>query len=88
MTKVWVENFGWAYIVLVVDWFTKQIVGSFSGGCCRNQEWLQALEEGIKLKLPTGSIGKGLKLISDNGCQPTSKAFQKACKLLDIEQIH
>ena len=27
MTKVLVDGFGWAYIVLVVDWYTKRIVG-------------------------------------------------------------
>jgi putative transposase len=27
MTKVMVEGFGWVYIVLVLDWYTKKIVG-------------------------------------------------------------
>ena len=88
MTKTWVQGYGWVYIVLVIDWYTKQIVGHFAGGYCRSQEWLQALELGILKKLPKGSLGKELKLVSDNGCQPSSIAFQKACKLLGIEQIY
>lgn len=88
MTKTWVHGYGWVYIVLVIDWYTKQIVGNFAGGYCRSQEWLQALENGVLKKLPEGTLGKELKLVSDNGCQPSSIAFQKACKLLDIEQIY
>lgn len=88
MTKTWVQGHGWMYIVLVLDWYTKQIVGHFAGGYCRSQEWLEALEMGILTKLPEGSLSKGLKLVSDNGCQPTSIFFQKACNLLDIEQIY
>lgn len=88
MTKTWVNDHGWFYIVLVIDWYTKQIVGNFAGGYCRTQEWLDALEMGVLRKLPNGSLEKGLKLVSDNGCQPTSVAFQKACNLLDIEQIY
>jgi putative transposase len=88
MTKTWVQGFGWVYIVLVLDWYTKQIVGHFAGGYCRSQEWQQALELGILKKLPVGSLSAGLKLVSDNGCQPSSIAFQKACKLLDVEQIY
>ena len=31
--------------------------------------------------------GQGLKLISDNGCQPSSRSFLKVTATLDIEQI-
>ena len=31
MTKVLVNSFGWVYIVLVLDWFTKKIVGYHIG---------------------------------------------------------
>jgi putative transposase len=31
--------------------------------------------------------GQGLKLISDNGCQPNSGSFLKLTAILDIEQI-
>lgn len=31
MTKVMVEPFGWMYVVLVLDWYTKKIVGHYAG---------------------------------------------------------
>jgi hypothetical protein len=34
MTKVMVEGFGWVYIVLVLDWYTKKIVGYDAGRPC------------------------------------------------------
>jgi transposase InsO family protein len=36
---------------------------------------------------PHGLRGQGLKLVSDNGCQPSSKSFLKMTATLDIEQI-
>ena len=34
-----------------------------------------------------GVLGKELKLVSDNGCQPTSTRFMKSCNTLGIKQI-
>lgn len=31
MTKVLIEGFGWVYVVLVLDWYTKKIVGHYAG---------------------------------------------------------
>ena len=31
MTKVLVEGFGWVYIVIVLDWYTKAVVGTTLG---------------------------------------------------------
>jgi putative transposase len=31
MTKVLVAGFGWIYIVVVLDWYTKKIVGYHAG---------------------------------------------------------
>jgi putative transposase len=43
MTKVMVQGFGWVYIVLVLDWYTKKIVGYYAGGLCMPEDWLSAL---------------------------------------------
>ena len=40
MTKVLVEGFGWVYIMLVLDWYTKEIVGHYAGLRCTTQYWL------------------------------------------------
>ena len=63
---------GWSYLVIVLDWYTKKIVGHHLSPISRTSEWLVALEEGLQKQLPNGSRAYKLKLISDNGCQPTS----------------
>ncbi len=77
---------GWVYVVIVLDWYTKKIVGHYSGTRARSREWLEALEKGLNREFPTGVRGNGLKLMSDNGSQPTSLSFMKACSNLGIHQ--
>ncbi len=86
MTKVMVNGFGWMYIVVVLDWYTKKIVGYYAGVQCLIKHWLEALEEGLKQQFPKGVRGRKLKLMSDNGSQPTSLNFMRTCRLLDIQQ--
>ena len=78
---------GWGYLVITLDWYSKKIVGFHLNSLSRTAEWLEALEEGIQQQFPDGAQGKHLKLISDNGCQPTSVRFMKACHHLGIDQI-
>lgn len=35
MTKVMVDGFGWMYIVVVLDWYTKKIAGYYTGMECK-----------------------------------------------------
>jgi putative transposase len=86
MTKVLVEGFGWVYIVVILDWYTKKIVGYYAGMQCAARHWLAALDMAVNRQFPEGAKGKGLALMSDNGCQPTSVAFMKACRTLEIHQ--
>jgi len=86
MTKV-ISKTGWVYVVIVLDWYTKKIVGHYSGKQARTKEWLEALEKGFNREYPQGVRGKNLKLISDNGSQPTSLTFMKTCSNLEIKQI-
>ena len=85
MTKLMTAG-GWVYVVLVVDWYSKKIVGHHAGYQSHGQEWLQALEMAVQEHFPHGVRGRGLSLMSDNGCQPTGKTFKNACALLGIEQ--
>ncbi|WP_051384448.1 IS3 family transposase [Nitratidesulfovibrio termitidis] len=85
MTKVMTEG-GWVYIVLVVDWFSKKIVGHHADYRSRSHEWLQALDTAIQTHFPGGVRGHGLSLMSDNGCQPTGTAFMRDCATLGITQ--
>ncbi len=47
----------------------------------------QALEMGVGAKFPDGAHGQDVKLVSDNGSQPTSVSFMKACSTLGIKQV-
>jgi putative transposase len=86
MTKVLVEGFGWVYIVIVLDWYTKKIVGYQADLRCTVQQWREAIDRAVNAQFPDGARGHGLSLMSDNGCQPTSVAFLEACRALQIHQ--
>jgi putative transposase len=86
MTKVMTDS-GWVYVVIVLDWYTKKIVGHYSGMRATSREWLEALEKGLNREFPRGVRGHGLKLMSDNGSQPTSLSFMKDCSNVGVEQV-
>jgi putative transposase len=86
MTKVMVHGFGWMYITVVLDWYTKKIVGYYAGMQCRSKHWLEALDEAINQQFPDGVREHDLSLMSDNGSQPTSIGFMKTCRELGIHQ--
>jgi transposase InsO family protein len=77
MTKLVIAGLGWAYLVVVLDWFSRKVVGWRLALRSRTEEWQQALEEAVLQEFPHGVRGHGLKLVSDNGCQPTSRSFLK-----------
>ncbi len=62
---------------IVLDWYTKKIVGHYSGTRATSSEWLEALEKGLNKEFPGGVRSHGLKLMSDNGSQATSLSFRK-----------
>jgi putative transposase len=87
MTKVMINGFGWIYLVIVLDWYTKKIVGYYTGLECRSKHWLEALDMALNRQFPGGVRGNRLFLMSDNGSQPTSIGFMKECRELDINQV-
>ena len=84
MTKVMVEPLGWVYVVIVLDWYTKKIVGHYAGLQAKTAHWPVALDHAVQRQFPQGSRDQGLYLMSDNGCQPTSVAFMRTCATLGI----
>jgi len=86
MTKVMVEGFGWMYLTVVLDWYTKKIVGYNTGLECRSRHWLEALDMAVNRQFPHGVKGQELSLMSDNGSQPTSLSFMKSCHEMGIKQ--
>jgi putative transposase len=87
MTKFLISSIGWIYLVIVLDWYTKKIVGWNISLRSRAAEWKEALDMAIQREFPGGVRGSGLKLISDNGSQPTATSFMKDMATLGIEQI-
>jgi putative transposase len=85
-TKVLVPGFGWVDIVVILDWYTKKVVGYYAGIQCSAKHWLAALDMAVNRQFPAGARGQGWSLMSDNGCQPTALAFMEACSTLNIHQ--
>jgi len=90
MTKVMVNGWGWLYLHIVLDWYTKKIVGYNLSLQSKTSDWLYALEKALALQFPEGvrdGNSQELHLVSDNGSQPTSIKFMAACNVLGIKQI-
>ena len=88
MTKVLTQD-GWAYVVVVNDWFTKKILGAFVGSRSRASDWLEAVNQAVCRQFPAGiweSAGLELNLMQENGSQPTSLSFMRQCRALGIKQ--
>ena len=81
------SSIGWIYLVIVLDWYTKKIVGWNISLRSRAAEWKEALVMAIQRKFPGGVRDSGLKLISDNGSQSTATSFMRDMATLGIEQI-
>jgi putative transposase len=88
MTKVMVPSWGWVYLHVVLDWGSKKIVGYELSLQSKTADWLQALRQAVNQQFPQGIRETGeLKLVSDNGCQPTSESFMRECRGLGVQQI-
>jgi len=89
MTKVLVGACGWVYLVIILDWYSKKLVGYSVRLHSRTEDWMEALNDAVGKQFPGGisSEEKELFLISDNGSQPTSRKFMEECSVLEIKQI-
>jgi transposase InsO family protein len=88
MTKVLTKE-GWAYLVVVNDWFTKKILGAFVAERSRAADWLEAVNRAVCRQFPRGireTENLELNLMSDNGSQPTSLTFMRECRAFGIRQ--
>ena len=89
MTKVRLSTWGWVYVHCVLDWCSKEIIGYYVSTSSKTQDWLAVLDMAVSSRFPEGihhKKGKP-KLITDNGCQPTSQLFMESCSHLGIKQI-
>jgi putative transposase len=65
MTKVMIDGFGWVYLVVVLDWHTKKVVGHYAGLQARAWHWLVALNRAINRQFPAGIAGRSLEVAPD-----------------------
>jgi len=80
---------GWAYLVVVNDWFTKKILATFVGSQSKAADWLEAVNQAVCLQFPQGireAENLELNLMNDNGSQPTSLKFMTEVAALGIRQ--
>jgi len=54
MTKVMLEDFGWVYVVIVLDWRTKKVVGHYAGLQAKTWHWLSTLNK-VRIPLKTAT---------------------------------
>lgn len=90
MTKIMITDYGWMYLHVVKDWFTKEIVGYSFSHSSTTLDWLAALNTAVNRRFPRGILRDDplqLALVTDNGSQPTSMKFIKECADLKIKQI-
>lgn len=90
MTKILLSGWGWLYLVVVLDWHTKEIIGFSLNMQSKTDDWLDAVSIAVNNRFPAGireSIKEPVYLISDNGCQPTSQRFMMNCSILGVKQI-
>ncbi len=87
MTKFYIGDLGWVYLVVVLDWFSKKVVGYNLNVRSKSTDWIAALQMAVDNNCPLGSREYELHLMSDNGSQPTSTAYENMSKLLGIKHI-
>ncbi len=76
MTSLYLSSMIPLFLVVVIDCFTREIVGYTLDRRCRAKEWVAALRQGLEMRgIETKKQAKGLRVRSDNGAQPCSKAF-------------
>ena len=90
MTKIMIPDEGWAYLHVVLDWASKKLVGWSLSRRSKATDWMDALEFAVNAQFPEGireMKPDGLYLVSDHGCQPTSKSFMEKAKALGFYQV-
>ncbi len=73
---------GWVYLAVVLDLFSRKVVGWSIGTSLATELVSDALRKAITERRPNG---KELLHHSDRGCQYTSNAYQKILRTLGIE---
>ena len=89
MTKIKLNYVGWVYITIIIDWYSKKLVGYHIGLQSKACDWMESLDMAVHNQFPDGirKYKHNLCLMSDNGCQPTAHSFKENCKTLGINLV-
>jgi len=79
ITYVWTDE-GWAYLAVIIDLFSRAVVGWASDATLSTRLPLAALDTAIRRRRP----GAGLMHHSDRGCQYTSAEYRSTLASLGI----
>ncbi|MBC7362404.1 MAG: IS3 family transposase [Candidatus Aminicenantes bacterium] len=77
MTKFLLGSLGWCYLIVVLDWYPREIKGWNLSLRARTTGWKKALDRGLCARFPWGVRGQGLGRVSVNGSQPTSVTLMR-----------
>lgn len=89
-TKIKIGSWGWYNLVIVLDWFTKEIIDYHLSLQSKSSDWQQALEETVQKRFPKGikdSLIRPLYLISDNSCQQISLSYMKTIPVWESSKL-
>jgi putative transposase len=73
---------GWVYLAVVLDLFSRKVVGWALGNSLATELVSAALRQAVETRRPTG---QHLLHHSDRGCQYTSDAYQQTLRTLGIQ---
>jgi transposase InsO family protein len=79
ITYVWTDE-GWAYLAVIIDLFSRAVVGWASDATLATSLPLAALHQAVQRRRPTA----GLLHHSDRGCQYTSAQYRNALANLGV----
>ena len=54
MTQIKLNGWGWVYVHVVLDWFTKEIIGTSVSHSSKTYDWLDALNQAVCQRFPNG----------------------------------
>jgi len=77
----------WYWLLVVMDRFTREVVGWELSRRARASEVKAALDRALLERFPEGVRGRGLKVASDNGSAFLSEAVQDYARLLEVELL-
>lgn len=91
MTKSWTDE-GWACIHVVLDWGCKKILALDASRTSRSADWINAMNAAVNMQFPEGICNvehydSVPGIVSDNGCQPMSRAYAEFEKSLGLQHI-